>query len=79
MRKSEAQEPGSAKDAFWCDDAESIAREQPEANRVYDLEERMARFDEAIIDFAKTIPQNAITIRFINQLGRSDLKPNNCI
>ena len=25
-------------------------------NRVYDLEERTARFGEAIIDFAKTVP-----------------------
>src|SRR5262245_51327468 len=54
--------------AFWCDDAESIVREQLEAKRIYNLEERTARFGEAIIDFAKTIPQNAVTIRIINQL-----------
>ena len=68
MRKSEAQEPGSAKDAFLDEDPEWGVRENSKRNRVYDLEERMARFGEAIIDFAKTIPKNAITIRFINQL-----------
>ena len=36
--------------------------------RVYDLEERTARFGEAIIDFARTIPQDAVTNRIINQL-----------
>ena len=54
--------------AFWCDGVESIVREEPATNRVYDLEERTAQFGEAIIDFAKTIPENAVTIRIINQL-----------
>jgi len=36
--------------------------------RVYDLEERTARFGEAIIDFARTIPQDAVTNRIVNQL-----------
>src|SRR5439155_13366303 len=35
---------------------------------VYDLEERTARFGEAVIDFAKTIPQSAVTTRIISQL-----------
>ena len=68
MRKSEAQEPGSAKDAFLDEDPEWVVRENSERNRVYDLEERMARFGEAIIDFAKTIRENPITMRIINQL-----------
>jgi hypothetical protein len=59
MTKSEVRN-AHAQNPFWCDDAESIIREQPEANRVYDVEERAARFGEAIIDFAKTIPQNAL-------------------
>jgi four helix bundle protein len=54
--------------AFWCDGAESIVREEPATNRVHDLEERTARFGEAVIDFAKTIPQNPITNRLISQL-----------
>src|SRR5205807_4823562 len=36
--------------------------------RVYDLEERTARFGESVIDFAKTIPQDAVTNRLIGQL-----------
>jgi four helix bundle protein len=67
MTKSEVRNARTG-DAFWYDDAESIVREEPEANRVYDLEERTARFGEAIIDFAKTIPQNPVTNRLITQL-----------
>ena len=32
------------------------------------MEERTARFGEAIIDFAKTIPQNSVTNRIISQI-----------
>ena len=67
MTKSEAQKPGSADDLIWNEDAEWVIRE-PEKNRVYDLEERTARFGEAVIDFAKTIPQNPVTNRLISQL-----------
>ena len=45
-----------------------MIREEPSDSRAYDLEERTARFGEAVIDFAKTIPQNAVTNRIINQL-----------
>ena len=68
MTKSEAQKPGSGDDSFWNGDAEWVIREEPEKNRVYDLEERTAQFGEAIIDFAKTIPQTPITNRIITQL-----------
>ncbi|NIM46784.1 MAG: four helix bundle protein [Candidatus Aenigmarchaeota archaeon] len=37
----------------------------------YDLEERTARFGEVIIQFAKKIPQNPITIPLISQLIRA--------
>jgi four helix bundle protein len=67
MTKSEAQKPGSGDDLFRNEDAEWVIRE-PEKNRVYDLEERTARFGEAVIDFAKTIPQNPVTNRLISQL-----------
>lgn len=53
-------------DAFWKD--ESVIREEPDAPRVYDLEERTARFGERVIDFAKTIPQGPLTNRLIDQL-----------
>jgi hypothetical protein len=66
ITKSEA--PGAdAADSFW-DDRAGVVREEPETKRVYDLEERTARFGEAIIDFAKTIPQNSVTSRIISQL-----------
>jgi hypothetical protein len=40
-------------DAFWDAPAESIIREEPRDKRVYDLEERTAKFGEVVIDFAK--------------------------
>jgi four helix bundle protein len=55
-------------EAFWDDGAASVIREEPGEKRVYDLEERTARFGEAIIDFAKTIPQGAVTNRIVSQL-----------
>jgi four helix bundle protein len=55
-------------EGFWNTDVPSLVREDPETKRAYDLEERTARFGEAIIDFAKTIPQDAVTNRIINQL-----------
>jgi four helix bundle protein len=67
MTKSEDRSQ-RAEDSFWYQDVESIMREQPETRRIYDLEERTARFGEAIIDFAKTIPQNAVTNRIITKL-----------
>ena len=55
-------------EAFWNDALAPMIREEPNDNRVYDLEERTARFGEAVIDFARTIPQNAVTNRIVNQL-----------
>jgi four helix bundle protein len=55
-------------DALWDGDETTVVREEPNGKRAYDLEERTARFGEAIIDFAKTIPQNAVTNRIITQL-----------
>jgi len=55
-------------DAFWHDATASTICEEPETTRVYDLEERTARFGETVIDFAKAIRQNAVTNRIINQL-----------
>ena len=37
----------------------------------YDLEERTARFGEAIIDFAKTLPRNPILLPLMDQLVRA--------
>ena len=55
-------------DAFWLDGETLIVREEPRVKPVYDLEERTARFGEAVIDFAKTIPQGPTTDRIISQL-----------
>src|SRR6266496_5851022 len=66
MTKSEGRN-ARADDPFR-DDGAGLVREEPETKRVYDLEERTARFGEAIIDFAKTIPQNPVTNRIITQL-----------
>jgi len=50
-----------------------IKNETSKANdrRVYDLEERTARFGERIIDFAKTLPKNLINNQLIGQIVRS--------
>jgi four helix bundle protein len=53
---------------FWNGEEAPTVREEPEQKRVYDLEERTARFGEAIIDFARTIPQSSVTNRIIGQL-----------
>src|SRR5213595_2656649 len=66
MTKSEVRS-ARFEDLFW-DDGAGLVREESEAKRVYDLEERTAQFGEAIIDFAKTIPQNPVTNRIISQL-----------
>jgi four helix bundle protein len=53
---------------FWGDGGVAIVREEPSDKPVYDLEERTARFGEAVIDFARTIPPDAVTNRIISQL-----------
>lgn len=68
MTRSEAQKPGSVDDSFRNGDTEWVIREEPEKKRVYNLEERTARLGEAVIVFAKTIPQNPVTNRLISQL-----------
>jgi four helix bundle protein len=55
-------------DSFWREDDSAVVREEPLAKPVYDLEERTARFGEAIIDFAKKIPPGPVTERIISQL-----------
>jgi four helix bundle protein len=52
----------------WLQDEGLVVREDPETKPVYDLEERTARFGEAVIDFAKKIPASPLTERIISQL-----------
>jgi four helix bundle protein len=66
MTKSE--EAREYENSFWLDGTTSLVREQPERKIVYDLEERTARFGEAVIDFARTIPRDPVTDRIISQL-----------
>ena len=67
MTKSE-KERDDFNELFWSEATSAIVQEEPPEKRVYDLEERTARFGEMVIDFAKTIPQNAVTSRIISQL-----------
>jgi four helix bundle protein len=54
---------------FWNSEVPSVVREEAsDKGVVYDVEERTARFGEAVIDFVKTIPQDAVTSRIISQL-----------
>lgn len=50
------------------DGAESIVRLR---KQVYDLEERTARFGEAVIRFAKRLPRNPVTVPLIGQIVRT--------
>ena len=52
-------------------DEPDIADRPDGARKVYDLEERTARFGEAIIAMVKRIPKNAVTIPLISQLVRA--------
>jgi four helix bundle protein len=54
-------------DSSWSNGETSTIREEPETT-VYDLEERTARFGEAIIDFARRIPRDPLTDRITGQL-----------
>ena len=58
----------TGEEAFWFDGDAALIREEPDARPVYDLEERAAPFGEAVIDFAKRIPQAPTTDQIISQL-----------
>ncbi len=48
-----------------------VERPKDAEKKPYDLEERTARFGEAIIAFAKSVPQNVVTLPLIGQLVRA--------
>jgi len=52
----------------WLDNETASVREEPDTKPLYDLEQRTARFGEAVIDFAKKIPLGPLTDRIISQL-----------
>jgi len=68
MTKSEVQRTRKDYDRFWGNSDTALIREEAGGERVYNLEERTARFGKAVIDFAKTIPQNSVTYRLVNQV-----------
>ena len=45
-----------------------MVRRRDDHDEKYDLEERTARFGEAVIEFAKKVPQNAVTRPLISRL-----------
>ncbi|MBI4025942.1 MAG: four helix bundle protein [Verrucomicrobia bacterium] len=45
-----------------------LREDSPQAGRIYDLEERTARFGEAVIDFLKQVPLGPRTNRLVDQL-----------
>ena len=53
---------------FWDEKRGMVIREEAIVSRVYDLEERTARFGEEVIRFAKSIPRNPVNNRLIDQL-----------
>ena len=59
-------------EAFWDADSDAaclLREEAPvETKRVFDLEERTARFGEAVIAFAKRMPFNPVNNRLIDQI-----------
>ena len=57
-----------SENSFWGDEHTPFVQEEPDAKPRYDLEERTARFGDAVIDFAKSISQDAVTNRIISQL-----------
>ena len=75
QRKPKSQAPSQITGS-WDEEVESFGAmllrdgdgESPQKPAKYDLEERTARFGEAIIWFAKKIPQNPVNNRLIDQL-----------
>jgi hypothetical protein len=53
MTKHDAREAPECHEAFWRDAKMSIVREEPDAKRVFDLEEPTARFGEAMKGMTK--------------------------
>src|SRR5436309_548862 len=47
------------------------SRQKAPGDRKFDFEERTARFGEAIIAFAKRVPQNVVTLPLIDQVVRA--------
>jgi four helix bundle protein len=67
----ESASQARAEAEFWgvTDDSEQMAlHDGPASKPVYDLEERTAKFGEAVVLFSKKIPLDAVNNRLIDQL-----------
>ena len=62
---------GESEESLWLNNEGLRVREEPDSKPAYDLEERTARFGEAMIDFAKRMPPGPLTDRIISQLVRA--------
>jgi four helix bundle protein len=67
-RMTKHERPIDSDSSFWGDEHTPTLREEPDARPFYDLEERTARFGEAVIDSAKKMPVEPVTDRIITQL-----------
>jgi four helix bundle protein len=54
-----------------AEESEEDGKANNPKKKAYDLEERTAQFGEAIIAFAKCVPQNVVTLPLIGQLVRA--------
>jgi four helix bundle protein len=69
---SDGKEPWEVPDPRLFDAGASVVKEEPDSPSVtYDLEERTARFGEAVIDLCAGIPLGPRTNRLIDQLTGS--------
>jgi four helix bundle protein len=78
-------DPGNSngEEEFWVAEEELQSgklRDGPDKKRVFDLEERTARFGESIILFARRIPSNSVNNRLIDQLvgAGTSVRANYC-
>jgi four helix bundle protein len=63
-------DPRTNEDGFWLGESDLCfeLREGGDSERVFDLQERTAVYGEAIVRFAKKVPQNAVNNRLVDQL-----------
>jgi four helix bundle protein len=57
-----------SKETRMTNDEDNVKGSDESGERKFDLEERTARFGEAVIAFAKIVPKNVVTIPLIGQL-----------
>lgn len=64
---------GAEEEAFWAEETATppvLKEDRVSEHRVFDLQERTARFGEAIVGFAPRISQPAALGALFNRMGR---------